>query len=278
MTDVIVIGGGPAGLSAAINTCARGATCLVIAHDVASNPLAKSKQVDNYPGMRGVSGKQMLTTMTEEAKAAGAQFHRGTALSVAAWKDQFMVAVGNEMFEAKRVILATGVHTPKAIPGEQEHLGRGVSYCATCDGMLYRGKTAFVTGNADDLSHEAALLQKIGVHVTVVGKTRPSDLPDTIPFAQASTLAIEDGEPLCLRADDVLHACDAVFILRNEHAASTLVPGLETDGRFIQTDRQMRTNIPGLFAAGDCVGKPLQIAKAVSDGLIAAWYATESLS
>ena len=277
MTDVIVIGGGPAGLSAAINVCARGASCLVIAHGIASNPLAKSQQVDNYPGMRGVSGEQMLRVMTEEAKAAGAQFHYGTALSVAAWKDQFMVAVGNEMFESQRVILATGVHAPKAIAGETEHLGRGVSYCATCDGMLYCGKTAFVTGNADDLAHEAAMLQKIGVNVTVVGKTRPADLAEDIPFVQATSLAVEDGEPLMLRADEDRHPCDAVFILRNEHTVSTLVPGLETDGRFITTDRKMRTNIPGLFAAGDCVGRPLQIAKAVSDGLIAAWYATESL-
>ncbi len=275
MTDVIVIGGGPAGLSAAINVCARGASCLVIAHDIRTNPLSKSKQVDNYPGMRGVSGEQMLRTMTEEAKAAGAVFHRGTALSVAAWKDRFMVAVGNEMFEAGRVILATGVHVPKALPGEQEHLGRGVSYCATCDGMLYRGKKAFVTGDAEDLAHEAALLAKIGVHVTVVGKTRPQELDASIPFLAASTLSIEDGEPLTLSADGTAYPCDAVFVLRNEHAAATLVQGLQTDGKFIVTDRQMHTNIPGLFAAGDCTGRPLQIAKAVSDGLIAAWYATE---
>ena len=189
-----------------------------------------------------------------------------------------MVAVGNEMFEAKRVILATGVHTPKAIPGEREHLGRGVSYCATCDGMLYRGKTAFVTGNADDLAHEAALLQKMGVKVTVVGKMRPQDLSEDIPFLKASQLAVEDGTPLSLRADGQEYPCDAVFILRNEHAATTLVAGLETDGRFIAVNRQMRTNVSGIFAAGDCTGRPLQIAKAVSDGLIAAWSATESLS
>jgi len=277
MFDVIVIGGGPAGLSAAINVRARGASCLVIAHDVTSNPLFKSRQIDNYPGMRGVSGEQMLRVMTQEAIAAGAEFHRGTALSVARWKETFMVAVGNEVFESRRVILATGVHAPKAIPGEQEHLGRGVSYCATCDGMLYRQKTAFVTGNSEDLSHEAALLQKIGVQVTVVGKRRPSDLSPELPFLQATDLAIEDGEPLVLQADGVMHPCDAVFILRNEHAAATLVAGLETDGRFIVTDKQMRTNIDGLFAAGDCTGRPLQIAKAVSDGLVAAWYATESM-
>lgn len=277
-TDVAIIGGGPAGLSAAVNVTARGASCVVITNDVVSNPLAKSPRVDNYLGMRGVSGLAMLQTMHAEAEEAGAVFLRGTALSVGKLKNGFMVAVGSEIVEARRVILATGVHAPKKLAGEEEHLGRGVSYCATCDGMLYRGKRAIVVGNADALAEEAALLDRIGVEVTVVGKTRPNGLPETIPFVKAFALAVESGDPVTLVADGEALPCDVVFVLRNEQAMDTLVPGLQTDGRFVMTDRQCRTNIEGLYAAGDCTGRPLQIAKAVSDGLIAAWTATESLS
>ncbi len=277
-TDVAIIGGGPAGLSAAVNVIARGASCVVISGDIASNPLAKSPRVDNYLGMRGVSGLAMLQTMRAEAEEAGAVFLRGTALSVGKLKNGFMIAVGSEIVEARRVILATGVRAPKKLVGEEEHLGRGVSYCATCDGMLYRGKRAMIVGNADMLAEEAALLARIGVGVTVVGKTRPNALSEDIPFIKASALSVEDGDPISLVADGEALSCDVVFVLRNEQAMDTLVPGLQTDGRFVMTDRACRTNIDGLYAAGDCTGHPLQIAKAVSDGLIAAWTATDSLT
>lgn len=278
MTDIAIIGGGPAGLSAAVNAIARGASCVVIGSAVESNPLSKSQRVDNYLGMRGVSGLDMLRTMRKEAEEAGAVFMNGTALSVAKLKTGFMIAVGSDIVEARRVILATGVHAPKKLKGEEEHLGRGVSYCATCDGMLYRGKHAVVIGNADALAEEAALLSRIGVQVTVVGKTRPAHLQEDIAFVAGTPAAVEDGAPIILQTKDREIPCDVVFILRNEQAMDTLVPGLQTDGRFVMVDRACRTNIDGLYAAGDCTGKPLQIAKAVSDGLIAAWTATDSLS
>ncbi len=278
MIDVAIVGGGPAGFSAAVNVCARGAGCQIISNDIESNPLAKSPNVDNYLGMRGVSGLDMLKRMKQEALDAGASHRVGHVLSVASYGDRFMLAVGSDIVEAKRVILAVGVRAPKKLGGEEQYLGRGVSYCATCDGMLYRGKRALVIGNADDLSHEAALLVRIGVNVTVVAKSRPRDLPENIPFIAAKPQAVESGEPINLITDQGALATDVVFALRNEQALSDLVPGLAMDGKFIKVNSHMETNIAGLYAAGDCIGKPLQVAKAVSDGLIAAWSATDSLN
>lgn len=277
MIDVAIIGGGPAGLSAAVNVCARGASCMVISNDIASNPLAKSPRVDNYVGMRGVSGLAMLEAMHRDAEEAGAQFMRGRVLSLMPFGESFMISVGDQIVEAKRVILATGVVQPKKLEGEDALLGRGVSYCATCDGRLYRGRSAVVIGNADDLAHEVDLLRQIGVTVTVVGSKRPEALADNVTFVQAKPLAVSKEETVVLQTDGEAVSCDVVFILRNEQAMDNLMPGLATDGRFVTVDARMCTNIPGVFAAGDCTGRPLQVAKAVSDGLIAAWSATDSL-
>jgi len=277
MVDVAIVGGGPAGFSAAINARARGASCVIVSNDITSNPLAKSERVDNYPGLRGVTGLALLEKMRDEAVEAGAELRRGHVLSVAHYGDMFMLSVGSDIIEAKTVILATGVRSPKKLNGEDTLLGRGVSYCATCDGMLYRGKRAAVIGDAEDLAEEAALLRRIGVDVTVVGTAKPAQLDADIPFETAKPTAVKSGTPVALVTDIGELPFDCVFILRNEQAMDTLVPDLETDGRFVTVNARCETNIDGLFAAGDCTGKPLQVAKAVSDGLIAAWSATEYL-
>ncbi len=280
MVDVAVIGGGPAGLSAAVNVCARSYSCTVLSNDIASNLLASAPQIDNYIGMRGRSGLSVLQRMKRDALAAGVEWRKGHVLSVTALGNHFMIAVGNDVLQARRVILATGVHAPQPISGETERLGRGVSYCATCDGALYRGKHAVVIGDADDLAREAVMLYRLGVQVTVAGKDAPPTLPAYIPFIYARRFSVSDGEntPVVLTADGTPMPCDIVFILRNEVAADTLVPGLETNGRFICTDPNGATNIRGLYAAGDCTGRPLQIAKAVGQGLISAFAATDSLA
>lgn len=277
MIDVAIIGGGPAGFSAAVNLRARGVDCVIVSGDIASNPLAKTKRIDNYIGMFGQSGMEMLQKMKEDALAAGGAFRHGHVLSVAPYKETFMIAVGSDVLQARRVILATGAVIPKMIEGEEERIGRGVSYCATCDGMLYRSKRAVVIGDADDLAEEAAFLNRIGVSVTVVGKHRPAALPKDIPFLKGTPRRIKDGESLALCTDTDEVACDVVFALRRAQAPDKLVPGIRTNGKFIAVDHNCQTNIPGIYAAGDCIGKPLQIAKAVADGMTAAFAAAASL-
>ncbi len=269
--DVLIVGGGPAGLSAAVNVAARGKTCAVLANDYRRNPLYKAQVIDNYLGMRGVSGQQMLDRMQEEAVRAGAAFYTGRVVSVLPVEDRFMAALGDTMLEGRRAILATGALSAPFLEGEAALVGQGVSYCATCDGMLYRGRAAVVTGTADDLAEEANFLQEIGVRVTVATRRRPESLAPGVSWVEASRLAIrqDKGRLAGVEADGKLLPCDAVFILRSVMAPDSLVPGLELDGRFIRVNRRQETNIPGLYAAGDCTGKPLQIAKAVGEGLIA---------
>lgn len=278
MVDILVVGGGPAGLSAAVNAAARGRLCAVVSNDYRLNPLYKTKTVDNYLGMRGMSGAQMLARMREEAEQAGAVFINGRVTSILPMDDHFMVARGSEVMEAGRVILATGVAQASLLPGEEALVGRGVSYCATCDGMLYRGRRAVVTGNASDLAEEAAFLSKIGVQVTVVTARPVEGLPVGLTARTARSIALQGGDRLeGVVADGEQIPCDVAFILREVMAPDSLVPGLQLDGRFVRVNRDMQTNIPGMYAAGDCTGKPLQVAVAVSEGLIAAQHAARSI-
>ena len=142
--DVLVIGGGPAGLSAALNACARGRSVLVVSNPLEENPLWRAEKVDNYLGMSGVTGPEMLRTMRRHAEEAGAAFREGKVLNAMYMADTWYVSIGTDMENAAAIVLAAGVARGKKFPGETEYLGRGVSYCATCDGMLYRDKAAAV--------------------------------------------------------------------------------------------------------------------------------------
>ena len=213
--------------------------------------------------------------------AAGVQWMIGRALSVVPDDDHFVITVGNETVEARRVILATGVHAPQPYPGEAEHIGKGVSYFAFRDGATYRGKTVYLLGDAADMAQAALTLYRLGVDVTVFGKQEPPTLPPYIYFLRGTNFRITDGEKkktVNLVVDEgMAYAADVVFVMHNEMLPDTLVSGLQMDGAYIAVNRQGETNIPGLYAAGDCVGEPLQIAKAVGEGLVAAQMAVASL-
>ena len=160
--DILVIGGGPAGLSAAVNARARGRSVLVVSNPLKENPLWPAERVDNYPGLPGVSGAELLKDLRRHAEQAGAEFVTGRALSSVRMPEDWYVSVGPDMYNAKAVVLAAGVARGKKFPGEAEFLGRGVSYCATCDGMLYRDKDVAVLGYSDSARQEAEFLERIG--------------------------------------------------------------------------------------------------------------------
>ena len=273
--DIIVLGSGPAGLSAALGARGRGKSVLVIGNRWQDSPLAKAELVDNYLGMPGVTGAQMLERFTAQAAEAGAEFVTGRAVSLMAF-DGFMVTVGSEYYQGKALILAPGVARAAKYPGESDYLGRGVSYCATCDGMLYRGKDVVVVGRAKDAPHEAAYLQSIGCKVTYVAGKRPDELAADIPFVPGARLEVKGEQAVtALVADGKEIPCAGIFILRDAVAPTDLLPELETEKGVIKVDRAMATSVPGVFAAGDCTGAPLQIAKAVGEGHIAALSACE---
>lgn len=275
--DLIVLGSGPAGLSAALGARGRGKTVLVIGNRWQDSPLAKAELVDNYLGMPGVTGAEMLERFTEQAQQAGAEFVTGRAVSLMAYNG-FMVTVGSDFYQGQALILAPGVIRAAKYPGEGEYLGRGVSYCATCDGMLYRNKPIAVVGRGHEAPHEANYLQSIGCQVTYVANKRPEELDADIPFVKGNRLEVKGEQTVtALLADGEEIPCAGVFILRDAVAPADLLPQLETEKGVIKVDRTMATNVEGVFAAGDCTGQPLQIAKAVGEGHIAALSACEYL-
>ena len=190
--------------------------------------------------------------------------------------DTFYLSIGSEMEQARAIILATGVVWANKYPGEAEYLGRGVSYCATCDGMLYRGKEVVVVGKAADAPQEANYLQELGCKVTYVSDKAPDGLRPDIPYVKAPKVEITGSSKVeSIRAGSTTIPCEGVFILRPSVAPADLLPGLALEGGYIQVDRDMATNVPGVFAAGDCTGLPLQVSKAVGEGLVAGLRAAE---
>lgn len=254
--EVLVIGGGPAGLSAAINARTRGRSVLVVSNPPEENPLWPAGRVDNYPGLPGVSGRELLTVMRRQAEEAGAEFFAGRALNALRISGTWYIGAGPRMLAAKAVVLAGGVVRGRKFPGEEEFLGRGVSYCATCDGMLYRGRPVAVLGYSDSARREADFLREIGCSVTY--------------FHRPRTVVIQGRETVeSVTCDGETIEVAGVFLLRTSMAPADLVPGLAVEDGYVTVDRRMATNLPGLFAAGDCTGGPLQVAKAVGEGLIA---------
>ena len=275
--DLIVLGSGPAGLAAALAARGRDKSVLVIGNRWQDSPLARAELVENYLGMPGVTGAEMLERFTDQARRSGAEFVTGRAVSLMAYNG-FMVTVGSDFYQGKALILAPGVARAAKYPGEGEYLGRGVSYCATCDGMLYRDKDIVVVGRAKDAPHEANYLQSIGCRVTYVANTRPDGLDEAIPFVKGGRLEVKGEQTVtALAVDETELPCAGVFILRDAVAPTDLLPQLETEKGVVKVDRAMATNVEGVFAAGDCTGAPLQIAKAVGEGHIAALSACEYL-
>lgn len=257
MFDGIVIGGGPAGISAALTLRRRNRQVAVISGAAEDNPLWKAQGVDNYPGLPAISGAALLRAMENQARDAGVTWISGRASSVLAMEPGFGVAVGQEFYETRCVILCTGLNRAGAFPGERELLGRGVSYCVTCDGMLYRGKRVALLGFTAETESEAQLLRDMGCAVEVF--TRPGRYE-----------ILGEERVRALRAGGEEHPCDAVFILRAASDPDTLLPGLAMAAPHVAADRELRTSVPGAFAAGDCAGAPYQIAKAVGEGNVAA--------
>jgi thioredoxin reductase (NADPH) len=199
----------------------------------------------------------MSELFRKQLEESGAVMITGRALSVLPMDGTFGVAVGSDYYMAGALIIAAGITREKLYPGEGEFLGRGVSYCATCDGMLYRGRPVAVLGYSDTARREAEFLEGIGCSVTYFDKPKACE----IAGVEQVTRVVCDG----VTAD-----VDGVFILRPTMAPTEIFPGMEVENGYVVVDRKMRTNLPGVFAAGDCTGGPLQVSKAVGEGLVAA--------
>jgi thioredoxin reductase (NADPH) len=285
MHDIIVIGAGPAGLSAAITARARDKKVLIISNKPQESPLAKAKYVDNYPGIPQSSGLQILGRMIAHARDLQVDFVYERVISILPMGGHFAVATGGANYDARAIILATGAHLGKPFKGEEEFLGRGVSYCATCDGMLYRDQTVCVVGLNAEAIDEANFLARIGAKVIFLTKKTPFGLDDGIVVEEGAVVEIKgDMMGVCelvYRASQNRGIksipCAGVFVLRPFIMPDALMSGLELADGSVAVDPTMSTNKPGVFAAGDCVGRPLQVAIAVGEGQRACFSAVQYL-
>lgn len=251
---VLIIGGGPAGCSAAMTLRLRGEDVTILYSG--EGALGRAKRVDNYPGLAQMRGGEMLSAFRRQAEEMGAALRPGVARYIQRTRRGFTVLAGEDMIACDAVLLASGVARVNLIPGEEALVGRGVSYCATCDGMLYRGKAVAVLGYTDTARKEADFLRGLGCSVTYFNNPRTCEIRG-------------DGQVSSVTCDGETAQVEGVFILRPTAAPGDLFPGLTLENGYVAVDRKMATNLPGLFAAGDCTGGPLQVSKAAGEGLIA---------
>ncbi len=270
--DIAIIGTGPAGVSAALTATNRNKSVLLLGSREMSEKVAKAHEIRNYPGIPMVKGSDLAAAFRDHLDRAGIAITEKRVGAVYAMGDYFALQIGEEMAEARAVILATGVVQANPLPGEKELLGRGVSYCATCDAPLYRGKTAAVIGYSPREEAEAAFLSEVCSEVSYFPMYKEeTSLPEKVRVIRekATGIAQEDGRRI-VQTEKGTYAADGVFVLREAVAPDTLVPGLEADGPHVRVNRKMETSLPGVFACGDLTGTPYQYIKAAGEGNVAA--------
>lgn len=280
--DIAIIGAGPAGLSAALNSKIRNKSVILFGKD--SEKLVKTKKIANYLGFKDITGAELNKNFKNSLE--GYEIKRDTrkVKTIYAMGDFFAIEIENEidMVEARSVILATGIELKKDLKNEEKFFAKGVNYCATCDAALYRGKKVVVLGYNDESVAEANFTSEIVgslVFVNMTGKevflNEGIELIDgEIPMGFEGD---EKAEKLIFKSGREIKA-DGFFIEKDSSKAERLVPGIKMEENHILVGRDLSTSIKGLFAAGDITGKPYQIMKAVGEGQIAALGVASYLS
>lgn len=281
--DIAIIGSGPAGLSAAINAKIRNKNIILFGNDNLSNKLVKAPSIDNYLGFSEISGEELKNKFKSHLEDMEIEITNKKINNVYSMGEYFALMSGDEMFEATTLIVATGVEYGKPLKGEEEFLGKGVGYCATCDAPLYRGKKVAVIGYNEESEEEANFLSEIASKTYFIpmfkkGLARDSSLVEEIEVINDRPIEIK-GETLANKVSFKENEIDVdgIFVIKDSASAKSLVPGIETEGPHIKVDINMQTSIEGCFAAGDCAGKPYSYIKAAGQGQIAAINAVSYL-
>ena len=294
--DVIVVGAGPAGATAALYAARYGMSVAFFDTVDPVSQLSLAPKVENYPGFEG-SGFELLERMRNQAIKFGAQYKFEKVLKLKRENGKFVVITENDVYRAIALIIATGGrHRELGVKGEKEFLGRGVSYCATCDGHFFKGKKVIVVGGGNSAVEDALYLKDLGCDVTLVHrrdelraeKALQEELfKRKIPVVWNTVVRrIEGGERVervvllnRVTNEEKVVEVDGVFISVGMRPATDIVMdlGVERDSAgYIKVDRKQRTNVEGVFAAGDCCDNPLkQIVTACGDGAVAANSAYE---
>lgn len=299
--DMIIIGGGPAGYTAALYAARSGLDCLVVEKLSAGGQMALTHQIDNYPGFPdGVDGFTLADSMKNQAERFGVQTKFAEVKELNLLENPKVVKTANETFLAKTVVLAMGANPRElGVKGEQELIGKGISYCAACDGMFYRGKTVTVVGGGDTAAVDALLLSRVAKKVVIIHRRdtlratkiyhEPLLKAENVEFCWDSVVTelLQDEKISGVRLRNVKTgdfseiAVDGVFVSVGRKPATELLQGqiaLDESGYAIAGE-DTKTSIDGVFAVGDIRTKSLrQVVTAVADGAVAVHSAEEYLA
>ncbi|MCY6371509.1 NAD(P)/FAD-dependent oxidoreductase [Clostridium ganghwense] len=278
--DIAVIGSGPAGLEAAINAKIRNKNIIIFGNKDFSAKLVKAPKINNYLGFYNVTGKELKKHFEEHIKKMEIEITEERIDAIYAMGDYFALMVNQKTYEAKSIILATGMQYGKPIKGEEEFLGKGVGYCATCDAPLYKGKIVTIIGYNKEAEEEANYVSELASTLYYIPMYKGE-------YKLNENITVINDNPVEIVGDDRVNKLvmknqtietDGVFVLKDSISPSQLVPGLEMENEHIKVDRKMQTNIKNCYAAGDCTGKPYQYIKAAGEGQVAVLNAVENLS
>lgn len=270
MYDIAIIGSGPAGLSSAIDATIRNKKIIVFGIKELSNKVSLAPGIENYLGMPNITGKSIIDEFKKHIRSLDIEITEERINAVYSMGDYFALSSGDKMYEAKTVILATGVEFTKPLKGEVELLGRGVGYCASCDAMLYKGKEVAVIGYNHEAIEDANFLSEIASKVYYIPmKKLDGKINESVEIINDRAVEIKQNDRLVVICRNSEIELDGVFVIKDSISPAYLVPGLEVDGIHIKNNKNLETNIAGLFVAGDCAGKPYKYMKSAGEGQIA---------
>ena len=275
--DIAIIGSGPAGMEAAITAKIRNKNIIFLSSNNSSEKVGKAHLFENYLGLPNISGDDLNEAFLEHLKSLDIEIIPAKVTNIYDMGDFFNIQAEAEIYVAKSVILATGVNFGRPYENEDKFLGRGVSYCATCDGNLYKNKNIAVIGASPKEEKEANYLAELASSIIYIPLYKDViNLSSKIEVVREIPTSIEGNIKVSkLKTNKSEYEVEGIFILRDAISPKNLVPGLVTDEDRVVVDRNMATNIKGLFACGDIVGRPYQAIKAAGEGNIAALSAVE---
>lgn len=275
--DIAIIGSGPAGMEAAITAKIRNKNIIFLSSNNSSEKVGKAHLFENYLGLPNISGDDLNEAFLEHLKSLDIEIIPAKVTNIYDMGDFFNIQAEKEIYVAKSVILATGVNFGRPYENEDKFLGRGVSYCATCDGNLYKNKNIAVIGASPKEEKEANYLAELASSIIYIPLYKDViNLSSKIEVVREIPTSIEGNIKVSkLKTNKSEYEVEGIFILRDAISPKNLVPGLVTDEDRVVVDRNMATNIKGLFACGDIVGRPYQAIKAAGEGNIAALSAVE---
>lgn len=278
--DVAIIGAGPAGLSAGLTLKLHNKSIIWFGTNALSDKVEKSEKIANYAGFETISGKELNDRFRNQINSLGLELTDKMVTQISKFGNEFMVLADNDIYKAKTVLLTVGAVSGKGINNELELLGHGVSYCATCDGFLYKDKSIAVYCGAKRYEHEVEYLAEIADKVYLYANYETGiDLPNVEILDKPMKSVVGENKVTGIELTDGRTIdVDGAFFLRSAVAPATILSGLEMNGAHIVVNRDCETNIAGCYAAGDCTGRPYQIAKAVGEGNVAAHSITKYLA